>query len=123
MKFRVKVKKLDSFTELDIGRKIFDLTWQPFQSTEVTSNLLKALVHSGAYLSGAFIKEKCVGAALAFPATTGGLYLHSHMTAVLDKYRDNGIGYSLKIDQWNWAKKITFAQKYQDLFVLYILSY
>ena len=78
--------------------------------TEITPNLLQAMVHSGAYLSGAFIDEKCVGAAFAFPATTEGLHLHSHMTAVLVKYRDKGIGYSLKIDQWNWAKKNNYKE-------------
>jgi predicted GNAT superfamily acetyltransferase len=68
------------------------------------------MVHSGAYLSGAFIDQKCVGAAFAFPATTTGLHLHSHMTAVLDQYRDKGIGYSLKIDQWHWAKKNNYKE-------------
>ncbi len=69
------------------------------------------MVHSGFYLSGAFIDGKCVGAAFAYPATNGGLHLHSHMTAVLDEYRDEGVGYASKIDQWNWAK----AQKYSHL--------
>ena len=78
--------------------------------TEITPNLLQAMVHSGAYLSGAFIGGKCVGAAFAFPATTEGLHLHSHMTAVLDDYRDQGIGYALKIDQWHWAKKNNYAK-------------
>ena len=27
------------------------------------------------------------------------------MTAVLPEFRDQGVGYALKIDQWNWAKK------------------
>jgi len=63
------------------------------------------MIHSGSYLSGAFIENKMVGAAFAFPATNSGLHLHSHMTAVLEDYRDKGVGYSLKIDQWNWAKK------------------
>jgi predicted GNAT superfamily acetyltransferase len=80
-------------------------------NTEITPNLLRALVHSGSYLSGAFIENKLVGAALAFPATNDGLHLHSHMTAVLNEYRDQGVGYALKIDQWNWAKK----QKYSHL--------
>ena len=78
--------------------------------TEITPNLLQAMVHSGAYLSGAFIDEKCVGAAFAFPATTNGLHLHSHMTAVLDGYRNQGIGYALKIDQWFWAKKNNYKE-------------
>ena len=78
--------------------------------TEITPNLLQAMVHSGAYLSGAFIDGNCVGAAFAFPATTGGLHLHSHMTAVLDKFRDKGIGYALKVDQYKWAKQNNYKE-------------
>lgn len=77
--------------------------------TEITPNLLQAMVHSGSYLSGAFIDKKIVGAAFAFPATNGGLHLHSHMTAVLPEFRDKGVGYALKIDQWNWAKKKNYS--------------
>jgi predicted GNAT superfamily acetyltransferase len=84
---------------------IFDKTWAMDSGTEITPNLLQAMVHSGAYLSGAFVDGNCVGAAFAFPATTGGLHLHSHMTAVLDNFRDKGIGYALKVDQYKWAKQ------------------
>jgi len=68
------------------------------------------MVHSGSYLSGAFIENKIVGAAFAFPATNDGLHLHSHMTAVLPEFRDKGVGYALKIDQWNWAKEQKYSQ-------------
>ena len=105
-----RIKNLSSIHEQKKARQIFDATWQMDSGTEITSNLLHAMVHGGAYLSGAFIDEKCVGAAFAFPATTQGLHLHSHMTAVLVKYRDKGIGYSLKIDQWNWAKKNNYKE-------------
>jgi predicted GNAT superfamily acetyltransferase len=107
---KVQIRKLETLTDQTLGRQIFDQTWAMDSGTEITPNLLQAMVHSGAYLSGAFIDEKCVGAALAFPATTEGLHLHSHMTAVLDKYRDKGIGYALKIDQWNWAKKNNYKE-------------
>jgi predicted GNAT superfamily acetyltransferase len=77
--------------------------------TEITPNLLQAMVHSGSYLSGAFIDNKIVGAAFAFPATNGGLHLHSHMTAVLPDFRDKGVGYALKIDQWGWAQRNNYS--------------
>jgi len=89
----------------DLGRMIFDKTWAMDAGTEITPNLLQAMIHSGAYLSGAFIDGNCVGAAFAFPATTSGLHLHSHMTAVLDSFRDKGIGHALKVDQYKWAKQ------------------
>jgi len=105
----IRVRELESLQDQDSGRKIFDLTWAKDAGTEITPNLLQAMVHSGSYLSGAFIDNKIVGAAFAFPATNNGLYLHSHMTAVLDEYRDKGVGYALKIDQWNWAKKQSYS--------------
>ena len=89
---------------------IFDHTWAMDAGTEITPNLLQAMIHSGAYLSGAFMDGECVGAAFAFPATTGGLHLHSHMTAVLDKFRDKGIGHALKVDQYKWAKQNNYRE-------------
>ena len=99
------VKELSSLKEQGLARQIFDLTWGLAAGTEITPNLLQAMVYSGSYLSGAFVDNKIVAAALAFPATNDGLHLHSHMTAVLPEFRDQGVGYALKIDQWNWAKK------------------
>ena len=110
MNSHIQVRRLEILTDQNQGRRIFDQTWAMDSGSEITPNLLQAMVHSGAYLSGAFIDEKCVGAAFAFPATTKGLHLHSHMTAVLDSYRDQGIGYALKIDQWQWAKKNNYKE-------------
>ena len=109
MSSQIQVRKLDSLPDQHLGRNVFDQTWAMDSGTEITPNLLQAMVHSGSYLSGAFMGGKCVGAAFAFPATTGGLHLHSHMTAVLDEYRDKGVGYALKIDQWSWAKKKNYS--------------
>ena len=105
-----KIFELKDINKQKFARDIFDKVWQLNAGTEITSNLLQATVHSGAYLSGAFIDNDCIGAAFAFPATTGGLHLHSHMTAVLDEYRDQGVGYALKIDQWHWAKKNNYPE-------------
>ena len=104
-----RVQHLQTIYDANLARSIFDLTWAMDAGTEITSNLLQAMIHSGSYLSGAFIENKMVGAAFAFPATNNGLHLHSHMTAVLEEYRDKGVGYALKIDQWNWAKRNNYS--------------
>jgi len=109
MKTTVEIRQLESLSDQNLGRDVFDLTWAMDTGTEITPNLLHAMVHSGSYLSGAFINNEIVGAAFAFPATNNGLHLHSHMTAVLDAYRDKGVGYALKIDQWKWAKKHMYS--------------
>jgi predicted GNAT superfamily acetyltransferase len=106
----ISIRPLSSLPDQDLGRMIFDKTWAMDAGTEITPNLLQAMIHSGAYLSGAFVDGECVGAAFAFPATTGGLHLHSHMTAVLDSFRDKGIGYALKVDQYKWAKQNNYKE-------------
>jgi predicted GNAT superfamily acetyltransferase len=106
---QIFVRKISDFSDCDYARKIFDTTWTMDSGTEITSNLLQAMIHSGSYLSGAFMDNKLVGAAFAFPATNNGLHLHSHMTAVLPEFRDKGVGYALKIDQWGWAKKKNYS--------------
>ncbi|MFM8673279.1 MAG: GNAT family N-acetyltransferase, partial [Candidatus Nanopelagicus sp.] len=103
------MRTLESFQDLNSARSIFDSTWAMDHGTEITPNLLQAMVHSGSYLSGAFINNEIVGAAFAFPAINNGLHLHSHMTAVLPEFRDQGVGYALKIDQWGWAKKNSYS--------------
>ncbi len=110
MSSEIKIRPLITIEDQDLGRAVFDHTWAKDAGTEITPNLLQAMVHSGAYLSGAFIGSDCVGAAFAFPATTGGLHIHSHMTAVMENHRDKGIGFLLKIDQWHWAKKNNYKE-------------
>jgi predicted GNAT superfamily acetyltransferase len=106
----IQIWELKDFQDQDSARRIFDITWSMDAGTEITPNLLQAMVHSGSYLSGAFIDNKILGAAFAFPAINDGLHLHSHMTAVLPEFRDKGVGYALKIDQWNWAKKKNYSR-------------
>jgi predicted GNAT superfamily acetyltransferase len=106
----VRVQQLKTYSEANLARSIFDKTWPVDAGTEITPNLLQAMIHSGSYLSGAFIDNKIVGAAFAFPATNNGLHLHSHMTAVLPEFRNKGVGYALKVDQWNWAKRNNYSE-------------
>ena len=110
MSSNISIRPLTSLPDQALGRMIFDHTWAMDAGTEITPNLLQAMIHSGAYLSGAFIDGQCVGAAFAFPATTGGPHLHSHMTAVIDKFRDKGIGHALKVDQYKWAKQNNYKE-------------
>ena len=105
----VSVECLNQIESQYSAISIFDSTWSRRSNSEITANLLAAMVHSGSYLSGAFIDNKIVGAAFAFPATNNGLHLHSHMAAVLPEFRDLGVGYALKIDQWGWAKKNNYS--------------
>ena len=101
----VEIRMLNDLAGQNLARRLFDQTWSTDGDTQVTPNLLQALVHSGAYVSGAFIGDRIVGAAFAFPGrdANGHWHLHSHMAAVLDDVRDRGIGAALKWHQRAWA--------------------
>ncbi|MFM8774836.1 MAG: GNAT family N-acetyltransferase, partial [Actinomycetota bacterium] len=89
----------------DAVRAVFDEVWPGDQGTQVTSNLLHALVHSGSYASLAVdsTSGEPLGAALGFPGhrpdVPGRLYLHSHMAAVRESLRNRRVGTALKLHQ------------------------
>ncbi len=54
----------------------------------------------GGQIIGAFDREQMVGFAMSVPGTRGGHpYLHSHMLAVRESYRNMGLGQRLKLAQ------------------------
>lgn len=103
------VRTLVGHAELDRARALWDLAWPSIEEgTQVTPNLLRAIEHSGGYVSGAYDGERIVGAALALVARhrTGDgweSYLHSHLAATLPGQADRGIGTALKLHQRAWA--------------------
>lgn len=96
--------------------RIFDQVWPPGSgATHVKSNLLRAMIHSGGYVSAAFEDETPVGAALALVGrhrvddgpvdepSSWHTHLHSHMAGVLDAYRNRSIGTAIKLHQRAWG--------------------
>lgn len=89
-------------------REVLDHVW-PGEGTQVTSNLLRALVHAGAYCSLArdATEGRPIGAALGLVGRStkvpGGIFLHSHMAGVWSDARDRRIGTALKLHQRAWA--------------------
>lgn len=105
----VEVRTLTDLSELQDARRVFDAVWPSGAgSTQIQANLLKALVHAGGYASAAYRDGEPIGAALGLVGrheTASGwrTHLHSHMAAVLDRYRDQHIGSALKMHQRAWA--------------------
>ena len=101
--------RIHEATDLDSqasARGIFDRVW-PADDTQVTPNLLRAIVHAGGYCSLAVDPAgmTVVGAAMAIVGRDGEgrPTLHSHMAGVLDGHRDRHIGTALKLHQRLWA--------------------
>jgi predicted GNAT superfamily acetyltransferase len=64
------------------------------------ATLFVVAAHSGGQVLGAFDGDRLVGYTLAVVGLEDGVtYLHSHMTGVLQEYRDRGVGRMLKLFQ------------------------
>lgn len=102
---QVVIRNLQGITEQDYARAIFDEVWPTNEGTQITANLLQAMVHNGAYVSGVFSDADVIAAAFAFPGIDSHAHphLHSHMAAVKEKYRNRNIGSALKWHQRAWA--------------------
>lgn len=105
----VEVRLLVEPRELRDAQVLFDRVW-PAEggSTQLATNLMRAIVHSGGYASVAYRDGEPTGAAFGWVGrhrVPGGwhTHLHSHMAAVLDDYRDQHIGSALKLHQRAWA--------------------
>jgi predicted GNAT superfamily acetyltransferase len=92
-----RCERLEEFqTCVDLQRRIWgeaDLEVEPVTMFVVASKV-------GGQVFGAFDGSRMVGYLLALPGVRNGKpYLHSHMTGVLEEYRDKGVGRKLKLYQ------------------------
>lgn len=86
--------------EFEACLKIEREVWAAADIDLVPLPIFVVMAHTGGQILGAFDGSRMVGFTLAFPAYQNGrLLLHSHMTAVLEGYRDKGVGRLLKFFQ------------------------
>ncbi|PYE12126.1 putative GNAT superfamily acetyltransferase [Williamsia limnetica] len=83
---------------------LFDQIWRPDPGNRpVSTDMVRALIHAGNYVSGAYLDDVLVGGSVAFFAAPAGRVLHSHITGVGDRGRGRSVGFALKLHQRDWA--------------------
>jgi predicted GNAT superfamily acetyltransferase len=95
-------------TEIEDLRKLEDLfaeVWGRPGEPTLTSDVLKALAHSGNYVCGAYAGARLVGGLVGW---FGGvppheLHLHSHILGVVAGSEAHGLGFELKQHQRRWC--------------------
>ncbi len=103
------VRTLSTADEFGEARAIWDAVWPTVPgATEVTQNFVRAILHAGGYVAGAFDGPRMVGACLAIVGRSRGdggwhTYLRSHLLAALPGFADRGTGTALKLHQRAWA--------------------
>lgn len=85
--------------------ELFALVWARPGEPPISSDILKALAHSGNYVSGGFVEGRLVGGLVGW---FGGLpprelHLHSHILGVIPGSEAHGLGFELKQHQRQWC--------------------
>lgn len=100
----VDVRPLHRRADLDAASALVALIWDEDEDSKLPSALLRAFVHSGNYVRGAFIDDTLVGFCVAFTGIVDEeVRLHSHITGIHPDHQGRAIGYALKLDQRAWA--------------------
>jgi predicted GNAT superfamily acetyltransferase len=108
------IRPIESIADLQACEEIQRQVWGPGDTEVVPLNMLAAVQRNGGIALGAFAGDRLVGFVFGFLGTSGRfgpeapatvkLKHHSHMLAVLPEWRDEGVGYTLKLAQCEAAR-------------------
>ena len=100
--------EIRELAELDDLRQLADLfavVWGRSGEPPISSDILKALAHSGNYVSGAYSEGRLIGGLVGWlgGGPPAGLHMHSHILGVLPDREARGLGFELKQHQRRWC--------------------
>ncbi len=95
--------------------ELFAVVWgRPVDDPPISSDILKALAHSGNYVAGGFAGGRLIGGLVGWlgGAPPHDLHMHSHILGVLPGSETQGLGFDLKQHQRRWclARAVTVME-------------
>jgi len=94
------VRRCESLAEFHRCVELQREIWKEAELEVEPATIFVVAAHTGGQVLGAFDGDRMVGYTLALVGLRDRVaYLHSHMTGVLDEYRDRGVGRLLKLFQ------------------------
>jgi predicted GNAT superfamily acetyltransferase len=100
-----RISELSDLEELRQLAELFAVVWGRPGKPPISSDILKALSHSGNYISGASIEGRLIGGLVGWlgGAPPHELLMHSHILGVLPGSEARGLGFELKQHQRRWC--------------------
>jgi predicted GNAT superfamily acetyltransferase len=96
----IRIEALTELEQFDDCVTLQDEVWGYESSDRMSQKVFLLASRIGGQVLGAFDGEKQVGYAMSLPGVRNGhVYLHSHHLAVLDGWRNAGVGRRLKLAQ------------------------
>lgn len=111
----IEIRRLTEWDELRPFAALQRVVWGDDPEVLVPQHMLASITRSGGLVLGAYDGAELIGGVIAFLGTDSGdqrrpamanLKLFSKRTAVLPAYRDQGIGYRLKMAQRMFARQL-----------------
>lgn len=100
---RVSLQKIDTIEQLEEMARLEAEIWG---TDPIPTHQTLTAAKNGGIIIGAFVDGKMVGFVYSFPGYQNGqIYLCSHMMGIAKPFRDQGIGYMLKMKQAQEAIK------------------
>ena len=100
----VEIRELHDLPDVQRASELFDAVWTDPTQTIMPVNLVRALSAAGAYVAGAFLDGRMVGAIVGFVGLHHStVVVHSHILGVLPETRGRSVGFALKQHQRAWC--------------------
>ena len=100
----ISVRPLETVAELEECSQLISRIWDDDGDPKAPTSLLRALVHAGNFVAGAFDGDRLIGVSLGFFGLDGSEpHLHSHITGVDRASQGRSVGFALKQFQRSWA--------------------
>jgi predicted GNAT superfamily acetyltransferase len=99
------IRELGELPDLRRLAGLFATVWGRPAEPPVSSDVLRALAHSGNYVAGAFAEGRLIGGLVGWLGgePPGRLLMHSHILGVLPDSEARGLGFELKQHQRRWC--------------------
>jgi len=100
-----EIRELTELEDLRQLAELFAVVWGRPGEPPISSDILRALAHSGNYVAGAFEGRRLIGGLVGW---LGGvppheLLMHSHILGVVPDSETRGLGFDLKQHQRRWC--------------------
>lgn len=100
-----EIRELSELDDLREVAELFAVVWGRPGEPPISSDILRALAHSGNYVAGAFVEHRLIGGLVGW---LGGfppyhLLMHSHILGVLPDSEARGLGFDMKQHQRRWC--------------------
>ena len=102
---RADIRELTELDELREAAQLFAVVWGRAGEPPISSDILRALQHSGNYVAAGFAQGRMIGGLVGWlgGAPPDELLMHSHILGVLPGSEAQGLGFELKQHQRRWC--------------------